>query len=249
MSRYRLFTLTLPLLTAVSTGCAPKAEPVIWIQPPQVAWDDVAAAPVPRVDNRYLIVEEQPSEGRFPCSLAVSRVAVADDPQRTRYVPVTPHNEFLIWNSAFDDQWPISEVFPIAERALGGDHVSSARLVSMAHVFGARLGMLYGFNELTETQCEMIGVVHDAESFAPIAVIHASAESIPRPEDDEDEVKNNVDAWQYEARALVQGKFERLLVDCMRELIARDQPARSDVPEGWIPEQPVYPFDWPRRSP
>ncbi|RJP41947.1 MAG: hypothetical protein C4547_01220 [Phycisphaerales bacterium] len=246
MNRRPPYSLALAALGWVLAGCAPKEEPV-WVQPPQVLWLDLATAHVPAVDNGYLILESGPSEGRFPCSLAVSRVAVEDGPSRRRYVPVTPRNEFLTWNSAFDDQWPIAEVFPIAERALGGDRVTSARLVAMSDVFGAGLGLLYGFNELTETQCEMIGVLHDARAGEAIAVIHASAESIPRPEDDETD--NNVDAWEYEARALVRDRFERLLVDCIRELIARDQPLKSSVPEGWIPQQPVYPPGWPRRSP
>lgn len=230
-------------------GCASKKDEV-WIPPPQVHWEDVSDVAVPPVRDEYVILESKSSEGRFPCSIAVSRIAIELDDktgQRRRIVPITPHNEFLIWNSAFDDLWPVSEVFPIAQRALGGASVKSSLVVDVAHAFHARMSLIYGFNVVTPTQCEMLGVVHEAAGGKPIAVIHAGAVSIPRPEDDKP-AKHNIDAWEYDARALVRTKFERLMVSCMRELIARDTPKQVDVPEGWTPVRPNCPMGWPPRS-
>ncbi len=229
-------------------GCAPKTVEV-WAPPLQVRWDDVTSATITPAGDQYAILESNASEGRFPCSIAVSRIAIEADEeagQRRRVVPVTPHNEFLIWNSSFDDLWLISEVFPIAQRALGGAAVEARLIVDAAYTFDARMSLIYGFNVVSPTRCEMLGVLHESSTGAPIAAIHASAESIPRLEKDKP-AKHNLDAWEHEARALVRAKFEKLMIDCMRELIARDTAVQIDVPEGWTPIRPMYPLEWPPR--
>lgn len=243
----RAFARTVILLSIIP-GCAPKAEE-LWVQQPQVHWDDLAAAPVSAVDGRYVILEPGPSQGRFPCSVAVSRVSVQDegDGSRTRQVPVTPQNEFLIWNSAFDELWAVGEVFPVAQRALGGGQAEPRLIVSASRAFGATLSLIYGFNEVSPTRCELLGVLHESETARPIAIIHAAAESVPRPED-EKPAPNNVDAWEHEARALARSRFRELMIQCMLELIARDTPVRENVPEGWTPVYPTRPMEWPPRD-
>ena len=247
---YLTLAVGLVALGTTVCGCAPK--PVdIWRQPAQVRWDDVAGMNVPPVYDGYAVLDQQKSQGRFPCAVAVSRVAIAWDQhtgQRQRMVPVTPHNEFLIWNSAFDDLWQISEVFPIAQRALGGAPVEPKLLVDVAHKFHGQLSLIYGFNVVSPQRTEMLGVLHESASGEPVAVIHASAESVIRP-DKQAKVKNNLDAWRYDARALTRARFETLMVDCMRELIARDTPSKIDVPEGWTPVRPNFPILWPPQSP
>ncbi|MCG3131332.1 MAG: hypothetical protein FLDDKLPJ_02122 [Phycisphaerae bacterium] len=237
------------LITLALSGCASTPRETPWVAPPRVAWDDLTPSPVPVVRDGYRILDEAPTHGRFPCAMSVSRMAseVLDaDQDGPLVVPATPHNEFLIWNNLFDNLPAVSEAFPVVERNLGERPADAALVLSAARAFHAGVSMIYAVNAVAQDRYEMLGVLHDAATGQPIAVLHAEGERAPRPEDYET-TYNNVDAWDYEARALARRKFKKLAVACLRDLIANDVPQKTKAPEGWVPDRPLAPVHWPPR--
>lgn len=239
----------LVLVLFFTSGCATQSasRKQLWKAPPRIEWHQLTTQPVSPVENDYRILDDAQTQGRFPCAMSVSRMAVSESEvpgAPALILPATPHNEFLIWNNMFDNLPAISEAFPVVERNLGEYPADPALIVSTARAFHAGLCLIYAANQPEENRFEMMGVVHDTDSGRPIAVIHASTMSRPRSRH-EKKVRNNVDAWEREARALTRAEFRKKAVLCLRELIARDVPRKVDAPEGWRHEFPVPPIVWP----
>ncbi|MFQ5592426.1 MAG: hypothetical protein ACE5HE_14805 [Phycisphaerae bacterium] len=218
-----------------------------WAPPPQIQWADLLTEPTQEIEDAYRILPPKPTKGLFPAAIGVTRVAVEADPADTspRRLCLTrdPRNEFLMWNSAFDDQMAVSEVFPIAERDLGGAETDAAQIISANRALKARIALVYAVNESSETKTEMLGALYDTYTAHPLAVLHAQAESVVPPKD----APGPDDLWTTDSKALVRAKFERLVYACIRELIVRDQPPDVETPTGWTPEGPVMPVEWPPR--
>ena len=231
-------------------GCADKKQQVeVWQPKPLVQWADIATQPVPLPSDDYAILDSEPTHGLFPAAMSISRIAVEENPgeypDATPYLLRDPRNEVLQWNSAFDDQMAISEVFPIAKRDLGGARAHPEQVLAAMHALGAQVGLIYGMNELSETETEMIGTLYETATAMPIASFHAHAESVPPPEDRKE--RKAQDPWESDSKALVRARFEELVHDCVRRLIGRDLPAEVKAPEGWIPAGPIRPVLWPPR--
>ena len=233
----------------LALGCAGKQVDV-WIPPPRVGWDDVSTHPVPPIADEYKILRNEPTKGLFPCNMAVSRVAVNvaedDDMTLTRQLIREPRNEFLAWNSAFDDQMAVSEVFPITQRDLGGAPVDPRQIIAANRALSAKIALVYAMNELSETESEMIGALYSTEGVEPIAAVHARAKSVEPLASERN--YEPTDLWETDSKALVREKFERIVYACVRELIHRDEPAIIQAPSGWTPAGPIRPVEWPPRQ-
>jgi hypothetical protein len=205
---------------------------------------------LPPVRNDYRILLEQPTSGLFPASMAVSRVAM-DDRIAPHHVGrprllTDPRNEFLRWNRAFDNLMALSEVFPIAERTLGGGAAEPEQILAAYRALDARLGFVYAVNELSETETEIMGVMYETKTLQPIACMHAHAGSTLPP--DEATKKNETpNLWETDSRALVRERMEKLVHACLRQLILGDQPAGLEDRGGWK-HLPVRPAEWPPRD-
>lgn len=243
--RVSLAGATCALALSLVSGCCRQVD--MWTPQPRVHWSDIETRPVEPVRDGYHLLKDEPSRGLFPASIAVTRVAVGPDKERPelrrKHLLRDPRNEFLRWNAAFDDQMAVSEVFPIDQRDLGGADGEPEQVLAAFHALHARVGFVYGVNELSECATEMIGVLYDVNAGEPIASIHAQAASVAPLEDDEDPE----DLWQTDSRALVRADFERHLYECIRALIAQDEPAAVESPTGWTPAGPVRPVEWPPR--
>lgn len=223
----------LAALAVAVTGCAHK--PVhVWTPAPRVMWGDIAIQPVPTPVNGFVVADRNPTPGLFPASLAVARVAVAEDAAHVLGArPILfsdPHNEFLQWNLAVSDQMAVSEVFPIGASSVGGGPVDPAGVLATFRALHARLGLVYAVNQLTEDETEIIGVLYDVEAAQPIAAIHAKAASVVAEQEIEEE---NLDRWKNDSRALARQRFEKSVRACIRELILHDDPPTTVIQAGW----------------
>jgi hypothetical protein len=242
---------------SLTAACRAKASVRPWTAKPTVPWDYVATQSFEPVQNGFHVLIPQPTRGLFPAAMAVSRVAfetpsgdlygyndprIAESPRR---LCADPRNEFLQWNRAFDSLMAVSEVFPIVERDLGGGPAEPAQILAAFRALHAKIGLIYGVNEITADKAEMFGVLYEVESGRGLAALHAQAESlIPFVERVEG---SEFDLWETDARAIVRTRFEKLLFACLRELIIHDEPERIDAPEGWTPAGPIMPVEWPPR--
>jgi len=239
------------MLTLLVPACASKEKVDPWAPEPRVNWYHVSTKPVPELVNDYRIIAPQPSTGLFPGNVAVTRVALRE----VKYLPADgkgtvepvilkdPRNEFLHWNSAFDDQLALAEAFPIDQFALGGGRAIPDQIVASFHALDARLGLIYAVNELSPAETEVIGTLYDVKRAEPIAYVQAQAHSVLPPEGEKEEV--NPDLWQTDSHALARANFERLVYQCMRELIEFDEPADIEDPTGWKSIYPQRPVIWP----
>lgn len=217
---------------------------------PQVSWQHIAPTVPPPGVNQLKVFVEGPTSGLFPANAGVTRIALepvrqeGGGEQLAPQLSTDPRNEFLQWNSVFDDQMAISEVFPINQRDLGGGPAEPDQVLAAFRGLQARLGLIYAFNELSASESEMLGVLYDVDAGKPLAAIHARAESAPIPMDAE-EPEDPYHLWKTDSRALVRQRFAQMAHACVRQLIQNDTPVRSDVPPGWTPAGPVMPPEWP----
>ena len=230
-------------------GCAASQRTAqVWTPPSRVTWQEIGAASGASLQDGFQIVTSGPTRGIFPAAVGVTRIAVRDNqPAGTSSDGRTllardPRNEFLRWNSTFDNLMAISEVFPIDQRNLGGAPAEPVAVLAAVRAFDARLGLIYAFNEISEAEAEMFGVLYDAKLVQPIALLHARAASALTPEQRQSYRAN---LWENDARALVRDKFEHNLRSCVRELVAADEPAEVIAPEGWAPVPAAIPPAWP----
>lgn len=243
----------LGLILTLSAGCySTKKEPEVWTPKPRVEWTHLAAPAPALVQNGYSILTGGRTKGLFPANMGVTRVSLASGEEESSATEprlyADPRNEFLQWNTAFDDQMAVSEVFPIAQRDLGGREADPAQILAAFRGLHARLGLLYAVNELSETETEMFGTLYDTTTGAPVAVIHSRAASIaPDPNDEKARDKKRPDLWKTDSRALVRAKFADHVHTCIRDLIAADEPALVEAPTGWTPAGPIRPVEWPPR--
>ncbi len=245
----KLFTVAGVVATLVSGCSSARKKEEVWTPMPRVSWEHIATRAVAAAPNSYRIIQQSPTTGLFPAGAAVTRVALTSNgvEQLSPGLHADPRNEFLRWNSVFDDQMAISEVFPIDQRDLGGGPAVPEQIVAAFRALRARIGLIYAVNELSPTTSEMFGVLYDVTTGDPVASIHAQAETLPMPED----VKKPDDPyhlWKTDARALVRQRFAELAHACVRELILNDQPARTEPPPGWTPAGPTLPVEWPPRQ-
>ncbi len=230
-------------------GCASKKPPA-WTPRPIVRWEDIATEAFPPAENGYRVLTQGPTRGLFPAALAVSRVSVVEgeaEGAREPHLLTDPRNEFLQWNSAFDDLMAVSEVFPIAERTLGGGEAEPRQILAAFRALHARLGLIYAVNEASEQEAEMIAVLYDLAAARPLACFHARSESLPLPT--KRDARKTHSPWNTDARALVRAKFEKLAHACLRELTLADMPAGLEDKSGWTHEFPPRPVEWPPRKP
>jgi len=234
-------------------GCRGQAKKAAetWTPKPRVGWEQIVTTPVAPIEEGYRVLLTEPTRGLFPASLAVSRIAITgtrDEPEPQPHLFTDPRNEFLQWNSAFDDLMAVSEVFPIAERTLGGGDAQPEQILAAFRALDARLGLVYAVNELSATETEMIAVLYDVRAGRPLACYRTHAVSVTPPEHESKKKKEEVDPWTTDSRALVRAKFERHAHACLRELTLKDVPAELEDKSGWAPERPQRPAEWPPRT-
>ena len=244
----------LPVFAAVMvvgvsvSGCAPKCEST-WEPKPRTEWRHIVALPIEPLQDTFRIDAPLPTVGLFPANIAVTRVAVESVDDTGETLPrlfADPRNEFLQWNSTFDDQMAISEVFPIDQRDLGGGPAEPEQIVASFRALHARLGLLYAVNQLSPDESEMFGALYDTSSLQPIASFHAHAASIELPKDAENKA-DPYHLWKTDSRALVRAKFAKMVYTCVRQLVVNDEPSAVEAPTGWMPAGPIRPVEWPPR--
>ncbi len=247
--RLRWIAVGASLVVVFAAGCSGKRVKV-WTPQPLVHWDHLSTRPVDTVHNGYRILGPRPTHGLFPASLVVTRLAVAlsDEPAEATHVFLLadPRNELLRWNRTLDDQMAISEVFPVVERDLGGWRADPEQILATFRALNARLGLIYGVNELSETESEMIGVLYDTKSQQPLATLHSQAVTVVLLE--EEKSNKPADLRETDCRALVRKQFERFVHACIRELILYDEPETVEATVGWMTTDPRTPAEWPPRA-
>lgn len=240
--------LAMTAIALAVAGCQEKEEEIRVLRP-LVQWDDVSAVTFTPLDDGYVNLVPAGTDGSFPASLAVARVAV--DEQTLQATPrqltlaTRPKNDFLAWNRLFDNLRYLSEAFPLDKHDLGEDPPTPTRLVAAARDLRAGLCLVYGRGDLSESESRVRGVLYDTRTGLALAGIDARAsvpdpETLTRPPEDV-----SSDDSYCDPRVLADRRFERLVLECVRELWSNDRPAAPEAPQEWRPEGPLRPRIWP----
>ncbi len=236
-------------MLSLATGCAGKRADA-WTPGPTTHWEDISTGPVGVPEDCYSIHVAQPTKGFFPADIAVTRVSVEtvdEATQQTRPILFpTPRNEYLQFNAAFDDLMAVSEVFPVAQFDMGGAEAEPEQILAAFRALGARMGIIYAMNELSEDEAEIIGVLYYTSQDYPVASFHARDVTVERPK--ERRKINKSDLWETDARARVRRKFEGIVYACVRDMILHDEPPEIEDSSGWRAPIQLQKPEWPPRQ-
>lgn len=227
--------------------CCPEGEGVIKVtSKAPIDWYFISTEPVEPLYNAYQLQIVPPTRGLFPASVGVTRIeseVIDESVDLIRPLIFTnPRNEYLKWNSTFDDLMAVSEVFPVTQFDMGGENAYLENVLGAFRGLGAKLGLVYAVNEFDDLETEIIGALYDTDSSRPIAHFHAHAVSVFPEKNQKDEPPN---LWETDSTAIARQRFESLVYSCFLELIEHDERTEPNAPPGWNPVAPARRVKWP----
>jgi hypothetical protein len=243
-------------LSLALLGCQKRAEPPFMPTAPVVPWRDLSSRQAEFPEDSFTLLVDEPTEGLFPTSLAVARLAgvrTTDAAPRLAsnhglVLSTTPAHELLKWNAAFDDIRLISEVFPLSRMSLNGRPACVSTLMESAAAMTGRICLVYSINDLAPTESEIKGVVYRVSTRQPVAAVHARGVYFP-PSDQEVDNDPRSDLEKLlepcSARMVAEARFLSLTRACLLALRDNDRPAKPEIEEGWVPQGPLAPPIWP----
>lgn len=247
----RLFQLTLGLIAGALVGCS-NHDGDAYAPPSEAAgWSDLSPGTSVTSDEGYRLLVPQATEGLFPASIAVARVAQAPYNGGQLVMTMKPEVDFLAWNSVFDDFRGVSEVFPLNEKDLDGGDVSADNLLAASEALKAGLLLLYTESQVRLDRCSLSGVLYDVRSRQALAAIHANS-LVTDPIAPDERVARTASANSREERdprLVAIDAFESHVRDCLRRLMTKDKSKNVGPVEGWIPTYTVEPLIWPTTYP
>ncbi len=194
-----------------------------------------------RPRNEYTLLVSDRTEGLFPGTIAVARIAPHWTPTHT-LVPASslemkPLNQFIDWCDMFDDIWPVAGVFPLTYPNRPNRQVTEQMLVDAAREQGAGMCLIYHIGgECDQNGCSAVmrGQLYDVRDGRLLAEAHADARvkaifedqlPPPPPTDRIDIDKRHLDPW-----FIAHERFRQKLRECVLELIAQDKPIEAPIP-------------------
>ncbi|HUU83599.1 MAG TPA: hypothetical protein VM243_08855 [Phycisphaerae bacterium] len=249
MSRFGFTVSAVLVALTLAGGCSRSRGKAVCAFHPSIGWDDVATERVQPVEDGFVNLAPGGTDGLFPASIAVARITVGESEGEGAggavVLDMTPANDFLSWNTRFDNLRYISEVFPLNWHDLGENDPSAGQIVSAAAELAAGLCLVYGRGDVSENEAEVRGLLYQARTGRPLAAIHARA-AVPEPGTiDRPPEYVRGDHRHCDPRYLADVRFERLVLDCVRQLREGDRPVIVEPPEGWTPREPTELRVWP----
>ena len=230
--------MLLGLLGCVPAGCNYK-PPTAY--EPKLSVSALAAG-LPTPNNSYELLLPPQTQGRFPCSLAVAKLALPP-PELGRCLGVaemTPAEQ-ACWTESFRGFALIRDLRFLPPLALKTDGNHIRGLLMAAERAGAPLLIVYTPNRYGPNSAQVLGVLYDVEARRPIATLHAAARYL---DEDGHEValENKLgDRREVDATYQASRRFEELALRCVREQAQADSARATTQPHRWLP---LYPYYW-----
>jgi len=233
----------------LATGCAKSTRDMFCPTHPVVGWAELSGGQDVAVAEGYRLLVHEPTKGVFPTSVGVARIAATGEigGVETLTLNTRPEVDFLDWNSCFDDLRPVSEAFPINIMGMNGDPVAVGTLLDNAHALRAGMVLAYSEEQPTLERYEIRGVLYQVSTKRALASIHAVS-YVQKPVDPDERYSGSDPADNLERvdpREDARHTFEQDTRACLLALMAKDEPADTVKPEGWIPDRPIEPIIWP----
>jgi len=211
----------------------------------------------------FVILEKQKSRGRFPCRLAVARLA--PDPKQPFADPLSTEwalgaikdEDSTYWTSLFNTVSDIQGVTIMDPLNMEQPEANLETIAATAAEMKTGLSVIFGPSSADPGSASILGVIMDNARRERIAWVQALA----GPEDTYDPPPDRMlgDQRYEDVNYIAIRKFQQQVRQCMQELRSRDTPAPATQPSPWstgrsIPSRdrqlpPIYiipnrPMDW-----
>lgn len=233
-------------LLLMGAGCAsPKQTDLIATETEDTGLSAAElGATGPAIENDgYRLLSNQRTNGRFPCSVAVTRLKKSAAGTQERPYEIAPIRAPAAsrWNNLLELDPLVREVGILGKYGLPLKSVSIADLLKESDRLGYALTVIYSESGDEGYVSEQVGVMWDNRSHTPLAVFQSSATGDP-------EAKIKKDTPESEdPRILVAGfmagrALHQLAASALWELAAQDDRSTTTQPSPWNGERPYMPM-------
>lgn len=238
---------------ALLAACSQKQTLVTY--EPAVGIGDLAAdLTVPA--SGYALTAPGNTVGRFPCALAIARLAPRDEdtvptttsddapsaavaplragawPLELTLRPLRPMDE-ACWTERMRGLRALRDVIFLSPRSTKIEGQTPAALCAAAHRLGANLLVVYAASGLSANSAQSVGILYDTPTATPLATIYATARILDAEGIESSPNPRIGDHRRDDARYQAQRQFEGYVEAALRELVGRDQPSPSTQPSRW----------------
>ena len=221
-------------------ACGKTEEPVV-VYEPEIGLADIARTSLNVSANSFQLLNADQTMGRFPGAIAVARLKISDEKNRTdgSGVSLKPLNgpEAAYWNHLYDKLPSVRAWFELRDFDVPRGQLTAEHLVQAAERLHATLCLLYGQNEI-DGETKLVGVLYDTRTGKPIATLHAECAGVNDWMTTRPEGRHEDDYRHQDNTYLASRKFERFAYDCVVQLVGADNPERVEKPHGWIITEP-----------
>ena len=212
---------------------------------PHMAYDRPArleqlAAGLPAAENAFRLLTDEPTVGRFACTLAIARFVVQDE-GGLALVAMTP-TEQAYWTEQMRGVAKLQDVVFLRPRSTRPEGDSTAVLCDTARRFGAPLLLIYAADALGPNSAQVLGVLYESATQRALATLHASSRMVDEEGQEESPDKKRGDHRGEDARCQAQRQFEAHTLACLRELMHHDSRPATTQPHKW--DQPFIERWW-----
>lgn len=259
----QLKALCVTLLAVALGGCTSTArvKPIVPDRQTIVTLPELTGQPIDAPAGTYRVRGDPKTRGRFPCSIAVSKVRYRDEaapiPDSGLAVQPLQVDNAVRWIGLFDNLPEIVEVFQVDYMGLPAAPVTTVDVYQAAGRVGGGLCLVMSEGVSgTEDGFQVVGALYDPVVGTPIVVARSSVFPVLTGDEDpntidipgyhgrgtreadaaakpEDDRKVKAVAPPYDPLRLAQEHFRELVRQAVWEMVRQDQAPTAIEPSPW----------------
>jgi hypothetical protein len=224
-------------IAMVTSGCEhPIGVPAAYTGP-TLCSDSFGVGKVQCPSTGFVLLEQEKSRGRFPCTIAVARLVPAEkdpfgSPQATDWaLGDLKEEEATYWTSLFNTVRDIQAVLILDRLNMEHPEANLEKIAATAERMKAGLCVIWGPGPAHADQASLLGVIMDSRRRERIACVQAVAGPQDFLEPTPDQMHG--DLSHEDVNYIVARKFQQQVRNCIDELRARDVRAPATQPSPW----------------
>ncbi len=233
-----VFATIAVLVAVVVPGCSEKKTGLLAAYSgPTLCSDSFGVSRVPCPTTGFAILEKQKSHGRFPCRVAVARLAPAPkdpfaDPLPTEWaLGSIPNEEGTYWTSLFNTVPDVQGVNIMDPLNMEHPEANLEKIAATAGNMKNGLCVIFGPGPAEVDSACVLGVIMDTARRERIACVQALAGPNDRYEAQPDQMLG--DQRNEDVNYIAMRRFQQQVRQCMEQLRGRDIPAPATQPSPW----------------
>lgn len=243
--RFVAFVAALTMSGSLIAGCEdPEPPPVAYIGP-TLASSDLGVDKTTPKPTGFTLLEQQPSQGRFPGALAIARLMPPqgffmpdnNDVSQERWsISTIKWEEAMGWNRLGNKIPDLREVIVLDRFTTVQPDGNLEMIADTARHLEAALCLIYGPSPAEPECAGLCGVILDTQRATQVAFVQAQAG--PSDYEPPHADRREEDMRHRDPNYLVQRKFQREVRKCILTLIERDVPQATTQPSPWQTGKP-----------